>query len=46
MYLEPIFTSPDITSQLPIESKKYNSMERTWRRIIRNAVETPNVGDH
>lgn len=43
MYLEPIFTSADITKQLPVESKKYNSMERTWRRIMRNAHDTPNV---
>lgn len=43
MYLEPIFSSPDITSQLPVESKKYNSVDRTWKRIMRNAVELPNV---
>ncbi|XP_074037842.1 dynein axonemal heavy chain 1 isoform X2 [Leptinotarsa decemlineata] len=43
MYLEPIFTSEDITMQLPVESKKYNSMERTWRRIMRNATECPNI---
>ncbi|XP_023309976.1 dynein heavy chain 1, axonemal-like [Anoplophora glabripennis] len=43
MYLEPIFTSADITKQLPVESKKYNSMERTWRRIMRNAHDTPNI---
>ncbi|CAG9819626.1 unnamed protein product [Phaedon cochleariae] len=43
MYLEPIFTSADITRQLPVESKKYNSMERTWKRIMRNATECPNI---
>ncbi|CAH1982455.1 unnamed protein product [Acanthoscelides obtectus] len=43
MYLEPIFTSADITRQLPAESKKYNSMERTWKRIMRNAHECPNL---
>lgn len=43
MYLEPIFTSEDISRQLPVESKKYNSMERTWRRIMRNAFDCPNV---
>ncbi|XP_060531534.1 dynein axonemal heavy chain 1-like [Cylas formicarius] len=41
MYMEPIFTSEDIIKQLPIESKKYRFMERTWRRIMRNAVELP-----
>ncbi|ERL92012.1 hypothetical protein D910_09334 [Dendroctonus ponderosae] len=43
MYLEPIFTSDDITKQLPVESKKYKSMERTWKRIMRNALDVPNV---
>ncbi|GLV39944.1 Dynein heavy chain at 36C [Carabus blaptoides fortunei] len=43
MYLEPIFTSEDISRQLPIESKKYNNMERTWRRIMRNAKENPKI---
>lgn len=43
MYLEPIFTSEDITKQLPVESKKYGSMERTWRRIMRNALDNPIV---
>ncbi|KAF7272031.1 hypothetical protein GWI33_015147, partial [Rhynchophorus ferrugineus] len=43
MYLEPIFTSDDITKQLPVESKKYKTMERTWKRIMRNALDLPNV---
>ncbi|CAG9772692.1 unnamed protein product [Ceutorhynchus assimilis] len=43
MYLEPIFTSEDITKQLPVESKKYKSMERAWKRIMRNALELPQV---
>lgn len=43
MYLEPIFTSEDISKQLPIEAKKYMTMERTWRRIMRNALENPRV---
>lgn len=43
MYLEPIFTSEDITKQLPVESKKYKAMERTWRRIMRSAYDVPNV---
>lgn len=43
MYLEPILTSDDIKIQLPTESKKYASMERTWRRIMRGARDCPYV---
>uniref|UniRef100_A0A1Y1N5M7 Dynein heavy chain 1, axonemal n=2 Tax=Photinus pyralis TaxID=7054 RepID=A0A1Y1N5M7_PHOPY len=43
MYLEPIFASPDITQQLPTESKKYSTMERTWRRIMKNACDCPSI---
>ncbi|XP_049878805.1 dynein axonemal heavy chain 1-like [Pectinophora gossypiella] len=38
MYLEPIFTSEDISRQLPNEAKKYNNMERIWRRIMGTAA--------
>lgn len=43
MHLEPIFASPDIITQLPVESKKFRSMERTWKRIMRSAVDATNV---
>ncbi|XP_075235019.1 sterile affecting ciliogenesis [Lycorma delicatula] len=43
MYLEPIFTSEDITKQLPQESKKFNMMERTWRRLMKLAFNNPNL---
>lgn len=38
MYLEPIFTSEDIARQLPVETKKYQTMERIWRRIMTTAA--------
>lgn len=43
MYMEPIFTSEDIKVQLPLETRKYNAMERNWRRIMKNAYENPYV---
>ncbi|KAK9309948.1 hypothetical protein QLX08_000576 [Tetragonisca angustula] len=43
MYLEPIFTSEDINVQLPVETRKYNAMERNWRRIMKNAYENPYI---
>lgn len=43
LYLEPIFNSEDITRQLPVESKRYQTMERIWRKIMRNAFENREV---
>nr|XP_046487754.1 dynein axonemal heavy chain 1-like [Neodiprion pinetum] len=43
LYLEPIFTSEDISRQLPVESKKYNVMERNWKRIMKAAHACPTI---
>ncbi|GFS18450.1 dynein heavy chain 1, axonemal [Elysia marginata] len=43
LYLEPIFSSEDITKQLPTESKRYNNMERIWRKVMRMAKTNPKV---
>ncbi|KAJ8728552.1 hypothetical protein PYW07_006248 [Mythimna separata] len=43
MYLEPIFNSEDISRQLPMETKKYGTMERIWRRIMSAAVACPKI---
>lgn len=43
LYLEPIFSSEDITRQLPVESKRYQTMERIWRKIMKNAYENREV---
>ncbi|XP_064629143.1 dynein axonemal heavy chain 1-like isoform X2 [Lineus longissimus] len=43
LYLEPIFSSDDINRQLPVESKRYQTMERIWRKIMKNAKENPTV---
>uniref|UniRef100_A0A8C5QQJ6 Dynein axonemal heavy chain 1 n=1 Tax=Leptobrachium leishanense TaxID=445787 RepID=A0A8C5QQJ6_9ANUR len=43
LYLEPIFSSEDINRQLPVESKRYQTMERTWRKIMKSAEENKQV---
>ncbi|XP_062056155.1 dynein axonemal heavy chain 1 [Lepus europaeus] len=43
LYLEPIFSSEDINRQLPVESRRYQTMERIWRKIMRNAYENREV---
>ncbi|XP_025602682.2 dynein axonemal heavy chain 1-like [Athalia rosae] len=45
LYLEPIFTSEDISRQLPVEAKKYNVMERNWKRIMKAAHACPTIID-
>ncbi|KAI5076359.1 hypothetical protein GOP47_0008424 [Adiantum capillus-veneris] len=43
MYLEPIFSSSDIQTQLPIESKRFNTINVVWRKIVNQAHATPNI---
>lgn len=43
MYLEPIFSSEDINRQLPVETRKFNTMQRIWKRIMKNAYDCPYV---
>ncbi len=37
LYLEPIFSSDDIMRQLPVEGKRYQTMDRMWRKIMQGA---------
>ncbi|XP_060766195.1 dynein axonemal heavy chain 1 [Neoarius graeffei] len=43
LYLEPIFSSDDINQQLPVEGKRYQTMERTWRKVMKAAYENNKV---
>ncbi|CAH8612512.1 unnamed protein product [Heterobilharzia americana] len=43
LYLEPIFSSEDINRQLPVESKRYATMDRIWRKVMKLATEQPQV---
>ncbi|KAG5345241.1 DYH1 protein, partial [Acromyrmex charruanus] len=43
MYLELIFASEDINRQLPVESRKFNTVERNLERIMGNARDCPYV---
>ena len=41
MYLEPIFASDDIQKQLPTESKRFQTVDRNWRKFAGEAFKTP-----
>ncbi|CAH8652543.1 unnamed protein product [Schistosoma rodhaini] len=43
LYLEPIFNSEDINKQLPVESKRYATMDRIWRKVMKSASEQSQV---
>lgn len=43
MYLEPIFSSDDITQQLPLEGKRFATVDRMWRKTTEAAKRNPLV---
>jgi dynein heavy chain len=45
LYLEPIFSSEDIMTQMPVEGKKFKNVDKYWRDIIKSISETTTVLD-
>jgi dynein heavy chain len=43
MYLEPIFSSDDIMRQLPTEGKRFQGVDRTWRKLLGIASQDPDA---
>jgi len=43
LYLEPIFSAPDIQRQLPEEAKMFTQVDRAWRDIMRKVNSVPNA---
>lgn len=41
MYLEPIFSSPDIVKQMPSEGDKFRAVDTAFRSLMEEAAEAP-----
>ena len=43
MYLESIFSAPDIQRQLPNEAKMFIQVDKSWKEIMRHVHKLPNA---
>jgi dynein heavy chain len=43
LYLESIFSAPDIQRQLPEEAKMFMQVDKSWKEIMRNVNKYPNA---
>lgn len=44
LYLEAIFSAPDIQKQLPLESKMFLQVDKSWKEIMRRTAKVTDCG--
>lgn len=43
LYLESIFSAPDIQRQLPAEARMFTQVDKSWKEIMRRVNRLPNA---